>query len=163
MSLEQYAFTFKLNGDSNKDCKPSDYEKIIESLKKKNFKVTLTKYEPDSNGRCHVHGICEVPPKYYFKQITLSVPNLHTHFEQIKDKQGWINYCNKNQKSKRMFKIIRYKVDSHTVPDIERNGLEEFTESEACSTPELSEDESTPDGTEEVLKHIKRNLFAIKV
>lgn len=146
--MGDYAFTIKFTEKTKKDCTPSDYDNILEAWKKRGIKIDTVKYESDSQGRCHAHGICRLPVKFYIKQLTQK--GLHYKLDSITDRQGWINYINKHQQPVRMFKTIVYKPLAPTQGlNSERDGLEE----------EYNDDDSTPDGTAEVLKHIRRNIM----
>lgn len=153
--MEDYAFTLKFTEKTKATCTPSDYMAIIEDWQKRGIKIEVIKYEPDSKGVCHAHGILSAPKRFYFKK--LKQVGLHYKIDPITDRKGWLTYINKNQADKpKTIKVISYKC---LFP--ERDGLEEARKSKVCSTPEMSEDDSTPDGTEYIIRKLRRNIMRI--
>ncbi len=50
--------------------------------------------EIDSKGVLHYHGVIELSPKFYRKN--LGVKGYHLHLERIYNLQKWVEYCFKN-------------------------------------------------------------------
>lgn len=103
--MEDYAFTVKFNTLDKKGCVPSDYDQVFLRWLASDDRVKIdTKiFEQDSKGVCHSHGIVSIPRGYYRK--SMMEPGLHLKLDKITDRQGWLAYIRKAQKSKPLFPI----------------------------------------------------------
>lgn len=93
--MDYYAVTIKYNGSDISDPVPSTYEPFITLLQSKGCIIRYIYYEPDSKGRCHLHGSIYIPKKLYRKN--LKIPKYHIKMVEIFDNIGWEEYCRKNQ------------------------------------------------------------------
>lgn len=92
---EDFAFTLKFNEKDKKNCIPSDYDYIFVLWQERGIEVVTKRYERDSRGVCHVHGIISAPPKFYWRQLGKLLKGLAWKIDPITDRQGWIRYINK--------------------------------------------------------------------
>lgn len=101
--MEDYAFTIKyVSKDHTHKYLPSDYDTIF--IKWMNLGcVVETKYaEEDSKGRCHIHGIVNIPKGFLRKKLCQT--GLHVKLDKIYERSGWLSYIRKAQAQKPLFK-----------------------------------------------------------
>lgn len=102
---EMWAITLKY---IKKDIEvaPSTYEPIRQLMITHGIRLEQCYYEPDSKGICHMHGIAYIPKGFLRKKICIN--GFHTKFVEIYDREGWIQYCKKNQKEsfEKLFKPV---------------------------------------------------------
>lgn len=138
--MKDYAFTAKLQ--ATKDCKPSTYIEQVFNIWKAKYLVTVpfVRYEDDSLGKCHAHGILTVPTvNFYLKKLLMK--EFHFKFTEIKDRAGWEKYCNKDQKKE----IITIKTKLRQSL-FNRPKIGERSRSEAiCAVPEIQRGTISPE------------------
>jgi len=93
---KSYGLTFKIMNKTNLVLE--DYKDVIKKVQDRSELFNYVVEDKSKNGspcKLHIHGIA------YFKVMprfsTFSQHGLHTRFEPIYDKQGWLRYMNKNQ------------------------------------------------------------------
>lgn len=87
-----YGYSYKiLKGTVN----PRSYQYILKELNSRGD-VIYNVYETDKKGRLHIHGVYRSDkPRLQFR--TMIFKNVHSHFEEIWDDEGWYRYINKHQ------------------------------------------------------------------
>lgn len=156
--MVDYAFTLKFTEKAKAKCVPSDYDSVIEAWKKKGIKIEVIKFEPDSKGVCHAHGILSVKKGFYFSK--LKQVGLHYKIDPITDRQGWINYINKNQTNKpKSIKLFTLRSETSASCGPEESPAPEVN---ACE-PEGSDDEGPLDDTHYVIRKLKRPIFSYNI
>lgn len=95
--MTEFAFTMKFT--SKPKSVPSDYiNGPIKIWQQKGVKFEMYRFESDSKGICHVHGIIILTKNFYRK--CLRQKGLHFKIDEIYDRKGWMSYVLKNQKLK---------------------------------------------------------------
>ncbi len=89
---ELWSFTVKILKNPLKADEKS-YEPFFKVLYNLSKVVTYCG-ETDSQGILHYHGVIELAPNFYRKN--LRVKGYHLYLTRIYDLQKWINYCFKN-------------------------------------------------------------------
>ncbi len=92
-NLELWAFTVKILKVKNKNITQKDYGPFFKVLYNLSRIITYCG-EVDSKGILHYHGVIELSPKFYRKN--LGVKGYHIRLTRIYDLQKWIEYCFKN-------------------------------------------------------------------
>jgi len=139
---KDFAFTLKFNEKGKKDCIPSDYDCIFVSWKKRGIDIVTKRYEPDSKGICHVHGILNVKANFYWRQLEKGLKGIAWKVDPITDREGWIRYINKQQ-IKLPFKLFKVN-NSHSI----------------CVTPTTSDsDQISEDECSSVIAKLTKPLF----
>lgn len=89
-----YTFTCKFVSKNMKNCVPSDYGLVWTWWRKYKIVPLKVRYEQDSKGVCHAHGLVKTPDNFLVKKIS-KIPGIHMRFDVCYDVQGWLEYINK--------------------------------------------------------------------
>jgi hypothetical protein len=100
--MESYGFTIKLVRRGYTASK-EDYKETLEEWKVHDPSL-IVRYEDDSRGRCHCHGVIQLPKGFYRKSLA---PKGYTwKLERIYDEKGWHRYINKDQLKTKLKKSL---------------------------------------------------------
>lgn len=99
--MDLFSFTAKINVSRFFNVKPSDYDTLFSLWVKMGCIIQTKVYEDDNSGRCHVHGIIEIPKGLFRKKIMMN--GVHIKMDPIYDKSGWLEYIRKAVKPKSLF------------------------------------------------------------
>lgn len=137
--MEDYAFTLKyVQGKHSVKYTPSSYDDILSMWRALGCVIETKYYEDDKSGRCHVHGIVNIPKNLLRKRMMRV--GLHCKLERIYDRGGWISYIRKAQPKRLLFKQVVIK-----------------SISESDQSNEEDDNQLSPE--DDVMSRIKRRLF----
>lgn len=114
-----YIVTIKCNHKEaiSRELLDAEYNRIVKAVPKGDWTAAKT-YEEDSNGRMHIHTICEIEGKQpYFKRLQRKGWTINFAEFPAADYHKVLGYCHKNDQSeysiKQLFEGNNYRFGYH--------------------------------------------------